>query len=86
MPSGSLDEIAEQSLADTTRQRFEPTVMARDLAEAVELLCAAVEAIPIDPLDQIEVERLVASIDASINALRQIRRHLRREVTVRRPD
>jgi hypothetical protein len=76
-PSASLDEIAEQSLANTTRQRFEPIAMAQDLATSVELLSAAIEAIPADRLNRAEGEELVASLDASFDVLQRIRRHLR---------
>jgi hypothetical protein len=78
MPSGSLDEIADQSLADRARQRFEPMTMAKDLAISVELLSAAIEAIPADRLNLAEAEKLVASLDASFDVLQRIRRHLRR--------
>jgi hypothetical protein len=77
--SGLLDQIADASRADRTRMRFEPTVMAQDLATSVELLSAAIQAIPSDRLDQSDAKRLVASLDASFEALRQIRRHLRRK-------
>jgi len=60
--------------------QFEPMIMARDLATSVELLAAATQAIPTDWLDQSNAERLVASLDASFEALRQIRRNLRRKV------
>jgi hypothetical protein len=52
--------------------------MARDLAVSVELLSIAIEAIPADRLNLAEAEELVASLDTSVEALRQIRRHLRR--------
>jgi hypothetical protein len=55
-------------------------VMAQDLAESVELLAAAIQAIPTDGLHQSDAERLVASIDASFEALRLIRRHLGRKI------
>jgi hypothetical protein len=57
---------------------FEPAVMAQDLATSVELLAAAIEAIPPDRLDQLDGERLIASLDTSFDVLRRIRRHLRR--------
>jgi hypothetical protein len=60
--------------------RFEPTLMAQDLATSVELLSAAIQAISTDRLDQSDAERLVASIEGSLAALRRIRRHLRREI------
>jgi hypothetical protein len=46
--------------------RFEPTVMAQDLATSVELISAAIQAIPSDRLDQSDAKRLVASLDASL--------------------
>jgi hypothetical protein len=58
--------------------RFEPTVMAQDLAISVEMLSAAIDAIPTDGLDQSDAERLLSSLDPSFEALRQIRRSLRR--------
>ncbi len=71
-------ELADASLADRTQMRFEPTVMARDLATSVEMLSAAIEAIPADRLNPSDSERLLASLDASFEVLREIRRHLRR--------
>jgi hypothetical protein len=59
---------------------FDPIVMAQDLGASVELLAAAIQAIPSDQLGQSERERLVASLDASFDALRQIRRRLRRVI------
>jgi hypothetical protein len=53
-----LYELANATVADRARTRFEPT----------------------DRLDQSDAERLVASRDASFEALRQIRRHLRRAI------
>jgi hypothetical protein len=79
MSSESLDELADVSIADRARQRFEPMARARDLAEAVELLCAAVEAIPADRLHRAEAE-LVAVIEGSLETLRRIKRQLRRGV------
>lgn len=78
---GLIDELADVSLADQARQRFEPMLMARDLATTVELLSAAIETIPADQLNSSDAERLVASLDSSFEALRQIRRNLRREVS-----
>jgi hypothetical protein len=75
--SGILEEIANASLADRARMRFEPTVMALDLATSVELLPAAIEAIPTDRLEQRDGQRLVASVEASLEGLRRLRRHLR---------
>jgi hypothetical protein len=72
--SGLLDELAAANLADRARQRFESTVMAQDLAASVELLSAAIEAIPSDRLNPSDTKRLVASLDASFEALRRIRR------------
>jgi hypothetical protein len=77
MHRGLFDELAEASFADRTVLRFEPVVMAQDLGRAVELLAAAIQAIPADLLNSSEVERLVASLDASFEAFRQIRRNLR---------
>ena len=51
--------------------------MDRDLATSVEMPSAAIDAIPTDGLDQSDAERLLSSLDASFEALRQ-RRHLRR--------
>jgi hypothetical protein len=76
-PTGLLDELANPSLVDRTRIRFEPMVMAQDLAASIELLAAAIQAIPGDQLGQSDAGRLVASLDASFDALRQIRRRLR---------
>jgi hypothetical protein len=76
--SGLPDELADISLADGARRRFEPMVMAQDLAASVELLSAAIEAVPADRLDRSDAERLVASLDASFETLRRIRRHVRR--------
>ena len=78
--SGFLDELAYATYADRARMRFEPTVIAEDPAASVELLSAAVQAIPTDRLGPSEYERLVASLDASFEALRQIRRHLRHAI------
>ena len=81
MQRGLSDELAEASVADQTLVRFEPLVIAQDLATTVELLSAAIQAIPAELLNTSEAERLVESLDASFEALRQIRRNLRREVT-----
>jgi hypothetical protein len=80
MQGGSLDQLAGTSLTDQARMRFDPLVMAQDLGTSIELLAAAIQAIPSDRLGQSERERLVASLDASFDALRQIRRHLRRGI------
>lgn len=81
MRRGVFDDLAEASVADRTLLRFEPLVMAQELATTVELLSAAIQAIPPDLLNPPEAERLLISLDASFEALRQIRRNLRREVT-----
>jgi hypothetical protein len=73
-----LEELADAGFADRARMRFEPIAMVEDLATSVELLSAAIEAIPAERLDQSDAERLVQSLDASFDALRRIRRHLRR--------
>lgn len=39
-------------LADHVRMRFEPMIMVEDLATSVEMLSAAIEAIPTDRRDQ----------------------------------
>jgi hypothetical protein len=59
MTSRSLDELADESLADRTRQQFEPTVMAQDLAVTIELLSVAIEAIPADQLNLAEAGELI---------------------------
>jgi hypothetical protein len=79
-----LDEITDGSRADRARMQFEPMVMAQDLAASVELLAAAIQAIPSDQLRQSEREGLVACLDASLGALRRLRSHLRREVATPR--
>jgi hypothetical protein len=81
MQRGLSDELAEASVADRTLMQFEPLVMAQDLATTVELLSAAIQATPADLLNPSETERLLVSLDAAFEALRQIRRNLRREVT-----
>jgi hypothetical protein len=78
---GLLDEIGDASLADRTRMRFEPIVLTQDLATSVELLSGAIQAIPTDRLEQSDAARLIASLDASFEALRRIRQHLRRNLT-----
>jgi hypothetical protein len=55
--------------------------MAQDLATSVKLLTAAIQAISTDRLDQPGTEGPLAALDASFEALRQIRPHLRREIT-----
>jgi hypothetical protein len=77
---GLVDELANGTVADEARARFAPTVMAQDLAASVELLSAAIAAIPADRLNQSDAERLVASLKASVEAMRQIGRHLRRSI------
>jgi hypothetical protein len=84
MPAKFLADVAVASLEDQTRQRFDPMVMAEDLVAAVELMAAAIEAIPTDQLDQSGAEQLVASLDASFDVLRQVRRRLRRTAAGRR--
>ena len=49
--------------------------------DSVQLLSGAIEAIPAERLNPSDAERLAASLDASFEALRQIRRNLRREVS-----
>jgi hypothetical protein len=56
--SESLDQLADISIADKASQRFEPTAMAKDLATSVELLSAAIEAIPADRLHRTDAEQL----------------------------
>jgi hypothetical protein len=54
-------------------------MMAQDLAASVELLAAAIEGYrPIG--SQSDAERLVAPLDASFDALRRIRSHLRHAI------
>jgi hypothetical protein len=50
-----LDNLADTSVADRNRTRFEPMVMAQDLATSVELLAAAIETIPTDRLEALGV-------------------------------
>ena len=47
-------------------------VMAHNLAASIELLTAAIQAIPSDRLGQSDAERLAASLDTSFDVLRQI--------------
>ena len=70
-----LDQFAAGT-ADLDR-RFDPTAIAIDLAQSVELLTAAVEAIPIEQLDRLAADRLAASVDAAIKDLRKVGRQLR---------
>ena len=63
-----VNEIAHATLVDRTRMRFEPTVMAQDLATSVEVLVAAIQAKPTDHLDQSSAERLATSVDAPLEA------------------
>jgi hypothetical protein len=58
-------------------RHFEPTVMARELARSVEVLAAAIDNIPSDQLDQEALDRLMASVNASLAELRRIRRQLK---------
>jgi hypothetical protein len=41
-----LDELSTANVSERTRLRFEPMVMAQDLATSVELLAAAIQAVP----------------------------------------
>jgi hypothetical protein len=59
---------------------FEPTVMAQELATSVELLAVAIQAIPLDRLGQSDAKRLAIAIERPLEILRQVRRHLRREI------
>jgi hypothetical protein len=77
--SGVLDELVDASPEDRARTRFEPMVMAQDLAASAELLSAAIEAIPRHRLNQTDVEQLVESLDAAFEVLRHVRHRLRRE-------
>jgi hypothetical protein len=79
-PSGSLDKLADIGIADKARQRFEPTVMAQDLAASVEQLSAAIEAEPAGCLDRSDAAPMVVSVEASLAAWRRIRSHLRRVI------
>ena len=75
-----LDTLAGEG-ADAARgssRRFDPAVMALDLADAVELLTAAVEAIPSDQMDPPTAQRLAATVSASLENLVVIQRYLRR--------
>jgi hypothetical protein len=81
MQPGLFDELTEASVADRTLLWFEPIVMAQELATTVEVLSAAIHAISVNLLNPSEAERLLASLDASFEALRQIRRNFRREVS-----
>jgi hypothetical protein len=65
---------------ENNRIRFEPIVMAQELATSVELLAAAIQAIPFDRLGQSDAKRLAIAIERPLEILRQIRRHLRREI------
>jgi hypothetical protein len=56
--------------------RFEPTIMAQDLATTVEPLSTAIQAVPTDRLDRSEAKRLATSIEASLASLRRLRSHL----------
>jgi hypothetical protein len=57
-------------LADRTLVRFEPIVMAQDLATSVVPLSDAIEAIPNDRLESEDTELLVTSVEESLKALR----------------
>jgi hypothetical protein len=79
--SGLLDELADTThFEENNRIRFEPIVMAQELATSVELLAAAIQAIPFDRLGQSDAKRLAIAIERPLEILRQIRRHLRREI------
>jgi hypothetical protein len=79
--SGLLDELADTTnFEESSRTRFEPTVMAQGLATSVELLAAAIQAIPFDHLGQSDPRRLAMAIERPLEIVRQIRRHLRREI------
>jgi hypothetical protein len=80
-PSGLLDELADTThIEESNRIRFEPTVMAQELATSVELLAVAIQAIPLDRLGQSDAKQLAIAIERPIEILRQIRRHLKREI------
>jgi hypothetical protein len=66
--------------AEITAARRAAHRLAQDLAASVEVLSAAIEAIPADRLNPWEAQRLIASLDASFEALRQIRRYVRRTI------
>jgi hypothetical protein len=77
-PSGLLDQLAATThFEESTRIRFEPAVMAQELATSVELLAAAIQAIPRDRFGQSDAKSLVIAIESPLEILRQIRRHLR---------
>jgi hypothetical protein len=78
--SGLLDELADHPFRGKQRIRFEPIVMTQELATSVELLAAAIQAIPFDRLGQSDAKRLAIAIERPLEILRQIRRHLRREI------
>jgi hypothetical protein len=54
-----LDDLEDDNHATRVHLRFEPMVMAQDLATSVELLSAAIEAIPADRLNPLEAEQVV---------------------------
>ena len=72
-----IDQLASGTARAADIDRFDPTAIAQDLASSVELLSAAVLAIPVDRLDPAAADRLVASVNASLQDLRRIRRQLR---------
>ena len=79
--SGLLDGLADTThFEESYRIRFEPTVMAQELAPSVELLAAAIQAIPLDRLGRSDAKRLAIAIERPLETLRQIRRHLRGEI------
>jgi len=71
--------LAEQAADARTveAERFDATAIAQDLARSVELLVGAVEAIPTVQLDQAAAGQLAASVDASLEDLRRVRRQLK---------
>jgi hypothetical protein len=78
MPSGFLERLADATrFEESTRIRFEPAVMAQELATSVELLAAAIQATPLDRPGQSDAKPLVITIERPIEILRQIRHHLR---------
>jgi hypothetical protein len=63
VPSGLLDQLAAATrFEESTRIRFEPAVMAQELATSVELLAAAIQAIPLDRLGRSDAKPLVITM------------------------
>jgi hypothetical protein len=54
--------------------------MAQELATSVELLAVAIQAIPLDRLGQSDAKQLAIDIERPLEIVRQIRRHLKREI------